>query len=154
MDEGVQMFQIGRRAWTNSLFRSRSENRDSETDFLRAESIFRSIDMALIAAERELTGLTERLDDVLARAAVTGGDRHDEYLTREPLDTQHQRLFDQEIKNGERRINEISRNVLHFKFLKTTFLSRFPEFGNDTEPASSAAQRLKASRSKIQLSSF
>jgi hypothetical protein len=90
------MFQTGRRV--SQLFRSRSAKRNSEMDFVRVESIFRAIDIALTAAEAELAGLTERLDDVLARAAVTGGNEHDEYLTREALDTQHQKLSTRKLK--------------------------------------------------------
>ena len=67
-------------------------------------------------------GLQNVLEDVLARAAVTVGDSNDEYLTREPIDTRHQNLFDQEIKNGERRTKELSHNVENFQFLKTALL--------------------------------
>jgi len=118
------MFRID----TSGLFRSRSSSRDTETDLLRVDAIGRAIECALTAAEEELRGLTKRLDDVLARAAVTIGDNHDEYLTREPIDTQHINLFDEEIKSGERRMNELSHAILHFRFLKSALLSRFPEF--------------------------
>ena len=52
----------------------------------------------------------------------------DEYLTREALDSHHHDLFDKEISNGQRRLQELALTILHFKFLKTAILSRFPDF--------------------------
>nr|WP_311979971.1 hypothetical protein [Bradyrhizobium diazoefficiens] len=70
-----------------------------------------AIEDAIAAAERERTGLSRRVEEVLARAAVTLGNDDDEYLCREPLDSHHQDLFDAEIVNGQRRLKELgSRN--------------------------------------------
>ncbi len=91
-------------------------------------SILLAVETALAAAEAEQSGLTRRVDDFLARAAVTFGNDTDEYLTREALDSQHQDLFDNEISNGQRRLQELALTISHFKFLKTAILSRFPDF--------------------------
>jgi hypothetical protein len=109
-------------------FRARSPERDAETDRLRVESIVAAIDKALQAAESEQSGLSRRVDDVLARAAVTFGNGTDEYLEREPLDNHHQDLFDAEIANGQRRLKELAAAIAHFKFMKTAVLSRFPDY--------------------------
>jgi len=109
-------------------FKVRAVNRDTETDRSRIGSILDAIDMALRAAETEQMGLNQRVEDVLARAAVTFGNGTDEYLEREPLDSHHQALFGTEIANGQRRLKELATNITHFKFLKTALLTRFPDF--------------------------
>lgn len=109
-------------------FKARSPERDAETDRLRIASIVAAIDAALEAAESEQAGLNRRVDDVLARAAVTLGNGTDEYLEREALDNYHQDLFDKEILNGQRRLKELASEIAHFKFMKAAVLSRFPDF--------------------------
>jgi hypothetical protein len=108
-------------------FRARSADRDAETDRARIESIMTAIEAALQAAQKEQSGLSRRVDDVLARAAVTIGNGTDEYLEREALDNHHQDLFTAEICNGQRRLEELTTGISHFKFLKAAMLSRFPD---------------------------
>jgi len=109
-------------------FKARSADRDAETDRQRVGSILLAIETALAAAEAEQSGLTRRVDDFLARAAVTFGNGTDEYLTREALDSHHHDLFDNEISNGQRRLQELVHTITHLKFLKAATLSRFPDF--------------------------
>ncbi len=109
-------------------FKARSADRDAETDRARVGSILEAVENALHAAEREQSGLGRRVEDVLARAAVTIGNGTDEYLEREPLDSHHQDLFSAEISNGQRRLKELATEITHFKFLKAAMLSRFPDF--------------------------
>jgi hypothetical protein len=108
-------------------FRARSAGRDAETDRARVGSILQAIETALHDAEREQSGLGRRVEDVLARAAITVGNGTDEYLEREPLDTYHQDLFGVEISNGQRRLEELAASVKHFRFLKIALISRFPD---------------------------
>ncbi len=131
------MFQLFLRARANNYvkgrrgdegFRARSAERDAETDRLRVASILASIEAALQAAENEQAGLSRRVDDVLARAAVTFGNGTDEYLEREALDNYHQDLFTAEIANGQRRLKELAETIAHFKFMKAAVLSRFPDY--------------------------
>ncbi len=109
-------------------FKARSVGRDAETDKSRAGAILTAIEQALRAAELEQSGLSRRVEDVLARAAVTMGNGTDEYLEREPLDSHHQDLFSTEISNGQRRLKELAATISHFKFLKAAMLSRFQDF--------------------------
>ncbi|MFB9268826.1 hypothetical protein ACFFWD_37905 [Bradyrhizobium erythrophlei] len=109
-------------------FRARSPERDAETDRARIGAIVAAIETALHAAESEQTGLSRRVDDVLARAAVTIGNGTDEYLEREDLDNYHQDLFTAEISNGQRRLKELAAEIAHFKFMKAAVLSRFPDY--------------------------
>src|SRR3984893_2193894 len=131
------MFQLFLRARVHNYFKTRlgdqdfkarSADRDAETDRLRVSAILEAIEKALHAAEQEQSGLNRRVEDVLARAAVTFGNGTDEYLEREPLDNHHQDLFSTEISNGQRRIKELATEIAHFKFLKAAMLSRFPDF--------------------------
>jgi hypothetical protein len=109
-------------------FKARSADRDAETDRGRVSSILAAIESALHAAEQEQSGLNRRVEDVLARAAVTFGNGTDEYLEREALDNHHQDLFSAEISSGQRRLKELATEITHFKFLRTAVLSRFPDF--------------------------
>ncbi|MCG2643777.1 MULTISPECIES: hypothetical protein [Bradyrhizobium] len=106
-------------------FRARSAERDAETDRARVASIMTAIDGALQAAETEQAGLSSRVEDALARAAVTFGNGDDEYLEREALDNHHQDLFAAEISNGQRRLKELAASVAHLKFVKSAMLTRF-----------------------------
>ena len=131
------MFQLFLRARAHSYFKTRlggqdfkarSADRDAETDRVRVSSILEAIENALHAAEQEQAGLNRRVEDVLARAAVTFGNVTDEYLENEALDNHHQDLFSSEISNGQRRLKELAAEITHFKFLKAAMLSRFPDF--------------------------
>jgi hypothetical protein len=132
------MFQLFLRARTHNLlrdriggeaeFRARSPERDAVTDQSRIEAIMVAIEDALHAAEREQSGLNRRVEDVLARAAVTLGNGNDEYLEREALDNHHQDLFDKEIQNGQRRLKELDSSIAHYKFMKAAVLCRFPDY--------------------------
>jgi hypothetical protein len=123
----MKMLQVLSRARANNYFKARSPGRDSDTDYARAESILRSIEQELEEAGAEHAGLTSRINDVLARAAVTVGNDSDEYLTRDPKDGHHQNLLGTEIANGQRRLNELGETIGHFQFLKTALLTRFPD---------------------------
>ena len=114
-------------------FRARSIERDATTDRSRVNSVIEAIENALSAAEQERSGLSRRVEDALARAAVTIGNGADEYLERDAIDSHHQDLFGTEISKGQRRLEELATEIAHFKFLKVAALSRFPDF----EPLSS-----------------
>src|SRR5437868_13253428 len=81
------MFQRFMRASASSFFKrrqadqdfkARSADRDAETDRSRVGCLLAAIENALRAAEQEQSGLNERVEDVLARAAVTLGNGTDE----------------------------------------------------------------------------
>src|ERR1700726_3199251 len=131
------MFQLFLRARAHNYLRGRRGDqafqappaeRDAETDRLRVGSILEAIEHALHEAEQEQSGLSRRVEDVLARAAVTLGNGTDEYLEREALDSHHQDLFNTEITNGQRRLKELATAITHFRFLKAATLSRFPDY--------------------------
>lgn len=115
-------------------FRVRSAGRDVDTDRSRVSAILDALDVGIREAEQEQSGLSRRVEDVLARAAVTFGNGTDEYLERDALDSHHQTLFSNEISNGQRRLQELATTISHFRFLKAALLSRFPDF-KPSEPA-------------------
>ena len=108
-------------------FKARSAERDAEIDRERIGSVLAAIDGALQTSEAEHAGLSSRIDDVLAAAAVTGGNATDEYLDREPHLSYHLSLFDKEIGNGQRRLRELSTTIGHLRFMRAALLSRFSD---------------------------
>ena len=125
------------RRTASATFRVRSAKRDSEADQRRVAAIMAAIEDAITAAESERAGLTRRVEDVLARAAVTLGNDDDEYLYREPLDSHHQDLFDAEIVNGQRRLKELGSAIAHFRFIRAAMQSRFPDYKPGTDDTGS-----------------
>ena len=123
-----QLFSRARGHLAGDNFQVRSPERDEETDRQRIATVVNAIETVLGAAENEQKGLNQRVADVLARAAVTVGNASDEYLDREPLDTQHQHLFSEEISNGQRRLESLANSISHFRFLRAAILSRFPDY--------------------------
>jgi len=127
------MFQLFLRARSHNYFKARSAGRDAETDRLRLAPVFEALDDAIHAAETEQSGLTRRVADVLARAAVAVGNGTDEYLTREAVDDRYLDQLDVEISNGQQRLTELSTNIAHFKFLKDALMTRFLNFKPSSE---------------------
>ncbi|MCX7319884.1 MAG: hypothetical protein NT113_10455 [Hyphomicrobiales bacterium] len=107
-------------------FRARSPERDAETDRERLDAVMGAIDHALDSAQAEHEGLIKRVDDVLARSAVTFGNGDDEYLTRETLDSHHLDLFESEIQNGQRRIRELKSIIAQYRTVRETLVAQFP----------------------------
>lgn len=110
-----------------NYFKSRSVERDFETDRSRVTAVAAAIDAALHSCEAEHAGLSRRMEDVGTRTAMTVGNDADEYLYRDAADSQALALLETEMVNGELRLKELALTISHFKFLKTALLSRFPD---------------------------
>ena len=121
------MFGFLSKSGASDKFKARSPDRDAETDRTRVAAILKSIRDALSDATAEHTGLKTRIDDVLARAAVTVGNDTDEYLTRDAQDTHYQNLLALETSRGQLRLSELEASIAHYRFLKAALLSRFPD---------------------------
>jgi hypothetical protein len=119
----IQLF----RSRPDGGFNARARERDADTDSSAVRSVADAIDLVLKQAEAERTGLKKRMDDVIARAAVAGGNDTDEHMTRSDDLSEMLRNSDAEIKRGEERLITIEKNISHFRFLKTVLLSRFPD---------------------------
>jgi hypothetical protein len=116
------------RSHAEKRFNARSSGRDAETDVLRLGAIETAIEQALQAATAEKEGLNRRIEDVLARVAVTLGNDSDEYLERDPVDSERQNMFSHQIAEGQRRLEKLSKDIEGFKILKNAFKR---EFSND-----------------------
>jgi hypothetical protein len=116
------------KSWANSVFKTRSADRDTKTDYLRIEPVVRSIGQAFKSAQAEYFGLDNRLQEVLARASISVGNGSDEYFDREPADTDLLNLFDEEILRGQRRLEELSQQINKLKALEATLNAGFPDF--------------------------
>jgi hypothetical protein len=123
-----EMFGHSIRTLANSLFKTRSADRDAETDYSRVKPVFRSVGQALTAAQTEYSGLDNRMQDVLARASISSGNGSDEYLDRDPADTRLLNLFDGEILSGQRRLEELSQQIKSLKALEAALMVAFPDF--------------------------
>lgn len=109
------------------FFRTRSDARNIDADQARLRPVAEAIESAIEIAEAERIGLGRRIEDALARAAVTFGTGTDEYLERDAIDSKFQDLLGAEIKNGERRLRDLETQIGHLKFLQTAMITRFPE---------------------------
>jgi hypothetical protein len=67
---------------STEAFQARSPERDAAKDNEAVRSIAAAIDQVLERAEAERSGLKNRIDTVLAQAAIVGGNDIDDYLTR------------------------------------------------------------------------
>jgi hypothetical protein len=112
----------------DQFFKARSAERDTQTDQSRVASVLEAIENALQEAEHEQSGLSRRVENALARGAVTPVNAIDEDLDHEAPDSHHQVLLGTEIANGQRRLQELATAITHFKFLKAATLSRFPDY--------------------------
>jgi hypothetical protein len=126
-----EMFGHSIRSLANSFFKTRSADRDTETDYSRIEPVFRSVGQALKAAEAEYSGLDNRMQDVLARASISHGNGSDEYLDRDPADIHLLNLFDREISRSQRRLEGLSRQIKNLKALEAALMTGFPDFKSE-----------------------
>jgi predicted component of type VI protein secretion system len=110
-----QLFRFG----SDNEFRTRSEQRDTDTDNEAIMSIAAAIETALNKAENERTGLKARLEDILSRAAIVGGNDIDDYLTRTEDRSTMLGNADAKIRRAEERLKVLDQNNVHIKFLKT-----------------------------------
>jgi hypothetical protein len=108
-------------------FRTRSKERDVNTDHDAIKSIATAIAAALNKAETERAGLKARMDDVLSRAAIVGGNDIDDYLTRTEDRSTMLSNSDAEISRGEQRLKVLDQNIVHLKFLRTALQTRFSD---------------------------
>jgi hypothetical protein len=108
-------------------FQARSPDRDLDTDNEAVRSVAAAIDQALQKAEAERKGLKNRIDNVLAVAAIVGGNDIDDYLTRSEDRSEMLTESDAEIRRGQERLSVIEQNITHFKFLRTALQTRFPD---------------------------
>lgn len=110
-----------------AVFRARSAERDRETDLMNIARVTRAIDQAIESCSAEREGLGQRLMDVTSRAAIIAGNDSNEYLEREQAVSERLSALDSEVKNAQRRLDELSFNIAQFEQLREELKSRFSE---------------------------
>jgi hypothetical protein len=115
------------RSRSRDSFQARSPQRDADADKDAVKSVADAIDLVLAKAQAERAGLQRRIEDVLSRAAIVGGNDTDDYLTRTEDRSEMLRDSDVEIRRGGERLKAIEQNISHFKFLRAALQTRFPD---------------------------
>lgn len=111
----------------SSEFRARAPDRDRQSDLATLGNVGKSIEDALKAMQAEMEGLSRRLEDASSRASLVVGTDHDEYLSREPAKLAGLRKFEQEMRLATLRLKILNENIVHLRFVRATFYSRFPK---------------------------
>ena len=123
------LINLFRRSGQDSPFRTRAPARDQDLDNQLVGQVASAIDEALQRVEAQRDGLKRRLDDVIARAAIVGGNDLDDFLSRDEARSTLLAASDGEIARGQARLKTLDEQLSHFKFLKAALQTRFPEFG-------------------------
>jgi len=122
-----------RRSRSEGPFRARAPARDRDLDNQLVGRIACAIDEALQKVEAQRDGLKRRLDDVIARAAIVGGNDLDDCLTRDEARSTLLAASDSEIARGQARLKMLDEQLSNFRFLKSALQTRFPGFNGAGE---------------------
>jgi hypothetical protein len=117
---------FGRRS--SDGFETRSPERDRATDKDTIGAVAETIENALSVLQAEQAGLTRRVEDAVAMAALAAGTESDEYIDREASRTDGLRSFENEMKRARDRLRVLDQHVINLRFLRAAFLTRFPDF--------------------------
>ena len=124
--ETGQMITSFFRSRTTS-FRTRAPERDQESDLMNIQRVAKAIDQAIASFTTEREGLSQRLTDVTSRAAIVAGNGADDYLTRENAVSERLNELDTEVKNAQRRLDQLEHNISQFEFLREELRMRMSE---------------------------
>jgi hypothetical protein len=127
------MINLFSRSRSDGPFRTRAPARDDELDSEVVGEVASAIDEALQKIEAQRDGLKRRLDDVIARAAIVGGNDLDDFLTRDEARSSLLAASDGEIARGQARLKTLDEQLSHFRFLKAALQTRFPDFKTGAE---------------------
>lgn len=108
-------------------FRTRSTDRDRETDRLNIGRVTKAIDQSIANLAAEHEGLNRRLQDVTSRAAIFAGNGSDDYIEREQAASERLSVLDAEVKNAQARLDELSHGIAQLEGLREDMKARFPQ---------------------------
>jgi hypothetical protein len=114
-------------------FQVRSPERDAKTDRERIHSLGRAINTSIDSIQREKAALQARVNEARDLAALAAGTDVDEYLYRDPKDLTRVRDYEQQMARGDRRLNELQRQLEGLGKLREVYAQCF---GNLDEPGS------------------
>jgi hypothetical protein len=118
------IMQLFRRQ-SSGEFRTRSPDRDRQTDLATLGGVGKAIDDALTTLQTESEGLSRRLNDARERASLAAGNDYDEYLTREPSKLTGLRRYEDEMRQATSRLKVLDEDIAHLRFVRATFYTRF-----------------------------
>jgi hypothetical protein len=127
------LINLFRRSRSDGPFRTRAPARDQDLDNQLVGQVASAIEEALQKVEAQRDGLKRRLDDVIARAAIVGGNDLDDFLTRDQARAELLAASDGEIARGQARLKTLDEQLSHFRFLKAALQTRFPHFKGGAE---------------------
>ena len=107
-------------------FQARSPERDAELVETQVNNVSSALHHAVREIEAQRDGLRRRLDAVITRAAVIGGNDIDDSLARDKADAAALAASDVEIARAESRLKTLEEQLSHFTFLEAALQSRFP----------------------------
>jgi hypothetical protein len=107
-------------------FKARSPARDNEQIEKLVNQVASTLHQATQEIEAQRDGLKRRLDAVITRAAVIGGNDIDDSLARDKADAAALAASDVEIARAEARLKTLEEQLSHFTFLEAALQSRFP----------------------------
>ena len=107
-------------------FRTRSPERDNERIGALVDQVGSTLERAAQEIEAQRDGLRRRLDSVITRAAVIGGNDIDDSITRDKIDAAVLAASDVEIGRAESRLRILEEQLSHFNYLKAALYSRLP----------------------------
>jgi hypothetical protein len=107
-------------------FKARAPARDDELIKTMVGRVSSALHHAAQEIQAQRDGLRRRLDAVITRAAVIGGNDIDESLTRDEAEAAVLAASDIEIARAEARLKILDEQLSHFIFLKSAMHSRFP----------------------------
>jgi hypothetical protein len=116
------------RSRSSGGFRTRSPERDAETDAARIGQIGAKISDVLEAFEKEREGLNRRISEAQMLASVTVGTATDEYVTREPAQAEGLASYEAEMRRGRERLATLENHISNLKFMRAAYATRFGEF--------------------------
>ena len=96
--------------------------------------VTRAIDQAIETLEAERDGLGRRLADVTSRAAIFAGNGSDDYHEREAAVSDRLKVLDSEVKNAQRRLDQLAFNIAQFEQVREDLRSRFPDLVGQEAP--------------------
>lgn len=95
--------------------------------------VTRAIDQAIANYTAEREGLGRRLADVTSRAAIVAGSDSNDYEERERAVSDRLSVLDSEVKNAQRRLDQLACNITQFEHLRAELKSCFSDHpGSET----------------------
>jgi len=107
-------------------FQVRTPERDNQTDRERLGSVSRAIESAVASVQKEKDALRPRIDEARVLASFAVGTDSDEHLTRDSKDNARLKEYERQMSVGEKRIQELERQLGGLADLHEVFVRYFP----------------------------